>query len=330
MPHDARRARGAGALERDRARRDRAEDARLRARLGRTGRCKEAAIRAEFGVSPARYYQMLSALIDSPVALACTIRCWCADCSAFGTRGLAPAPPAPSESIRRQPGPDRLDDGHFPRGPVRRHSRRPHRVGAHRAPAQEGPRLARVRSGRSLATVVLVAGGLFVLSRFDPRFALDCRCFRRRRDPDADDDDRDPDRPSRSPIRRRSPTRSSWTTYRLGAQRHADPGPGRTAAADQIAGRRLARPGSARTRRSATERDHDLLHRRGVRGRRARHRAAPRRRPSVRSSRRRSPARPITVVLGADYVAARRLRIRPDGAETPNSGIRVTRMFNLC
>lgn len=30
---------------------------------------REAAIRAEFGVSPARYYQMLYALIDSPIAL---------------------------------------------------------------------------------------------------------------------------------------------------------------------------------------------------------------------------------------------------------------------
>lgn len=30
---------------------------------------KDAAIRAEFGVPAARYYQMLSALIDSPVAL---------------------------------------------------------------------------------------------------------------------------------------------------------------------------------------------------------------------------------------------------------------------
>jgi hypothetical protein len=30
---------------------------------------KEAAIRAEFGLSTARYYQILSALIDSPVAL---------------------------------------------------------------------------------------------------------------------------------------------------------------------------------------------------------------------------------------------------------------------
>ena len=35
------------------------------ARLG----AKDAAIRAEFGVPAARYYQMLSALIDSPVAL---------------------------------------------------------------------------------------------------------------------------------------------------------------------------------------------------------------------------------------------------------------------
>jgi hypothetical protein len=34
----------------------------------RTG-SKEAAIRSEFGLSSARYYQMLSALIDSPVAL---------------------------------------------------------------------------------------------------------------------------------------------------------------------------------------------------------------------------------------------------------------------
>lgn len=33
------------------------------------GGAKEAAIRAEFSVSPARYYQMLYALIDSPAAL---------------------------------------------------------------------------------------------------------------------------------------------------------------------------------------------------------------------------------------------------------------------
>jgi hypothetical protein len=31
---------------------------------------KEQTIRAEFGLSPARYYQLLGALIDSPVALA--------------------------------------------------------------------------------------------------------------------------------------------------------------------------------------------------------------------------------------------------------------------
>lgn len=30
---------------------------------------RDAAIRAEFGVSPARYYQMLDALIDSPIAV---------------------------------------------------------------------------------------------------------------------------------------------------------------------------------------------------------------------------------------------------------------------
>ena len=35
------------------------------ARIG----AKDAAIRAEFGLSPARYYQVLYALIDSPVAL---------------------------------------------------------------------------------------------------------------------------------------------------------------------------------------------------------------------------------------------------------------------
>lgn len=35
---------------------------------GRLG-AKEAAIRAEFGLSAARYYQVLDALIDSPVAL---------------------------------------------------------------------------------------------------------------------------------------------------------------------------------------------------------------------------------------------------------------------
>jgi len=35
---------------------------------GRLG-AKEAAIRAEFGLSAARYYQVLDALIDSPIAL---------------------------------------------------------------------------------------------------------------------------------------------------------------------------------------------------------------------------------------------------------------------
>jgi hypothetical protein len=35
---------------------------------GRLG-AKEAAIRAEFGLSAARYYQLLDALIDSPIAL---------------------------------------------------------------------------------------------------------------------------------------------------------------------------------------------------------------------------------------------------------------------
>ncbi|HTN57963.1 MAG TPA: DUF3263 domain-containing protein [Protaetiibacter sp.] len=35
---------------------------------GRTG-AKASAIRAEFGVAPARYYQLLSAILDSPTAL---------------------------------------------------------------------------------------------------------------------------------------------------------------------------------------------------------------------------------------------------------------------
>lgn len=35
---------------------------------GRTG-AKASAIRAEFGVAPARYYQLLSAILDSPAAL---------------------------------------------------------------------------------------------------------------------------------------------------------------------------------------------------------------------------------------------------------------------
>lgn len=39
-----------------------------RAWAGRLGN-REAAIRAEFGVSTARYYQMLYALIDSPIAV---------------------------------------------------------------------------------------------------------------------------------------------------------------------------------------------------------------------------------------------------------------------
>lgn len=39
-----------------------------RAWAGRAGN-REAAIRAEFGVSSARYYQMLYALIDSPIAV---------------------------------------------------------------------------------------------------------------------------------------------------------------------------------------------------------------------------------------------------------------------
>jgi hypothetical protein len=40
-------------------------EARWSGRLG----AKEAAIRAEFGLSAARYYQLLDALIDSPIAL---------------------------------------------------------------------------------------------------------------------------------------------------------------------------------------------------------------------------------------------------------------------
>lgn len=51
-----------------------------------------------------------------------------------------------------------------------------HRVGAHRAPAKKGRGwLAFVWA--VLATVVLVAGGLFALSRLDPRFAIDIPIF---------------------------------------------------------------------------------------------------------------------------------------------------------
>ena len=39
-----------------------------RAWAGRIGN-REAAIRSEFGVSPARYYQMLYALLESPIAV---------------------------------------------------------------------------------------------------------------------------------------------------------------------------------------------------------------------------------------------------------------------
>jgi hypothetical protein len=43
---------------------------RFEQRTWRYPAAKEAAIRAEFGLSPARYYQLLNALIESPAALA--------------------------------------------------------------------------------------------------------------------------------------------------------------------------------------------------------------------------------------------------------------------
>ena len=51
-----------------------------------------------------------------------------------------------------------------------------HRVGAHRAPAKKG-RGWFAFLWAILATVILVAGGLFALSRLDPRFALDIPLF---------------------------------------------------------------------------------------------------------------------------------------------------------
>ena len=51
-----------------------------------------------------------------------------------------------------------------------------HRVGAHRAPAKKG-RGWFAFLWAILATVILVAGGLFALSRFDSRFALDIPLF---------------------------------------------------------------------------------------------------------------------------------------------------------
>jgi hypothetical protein len=51
-----------------------------------------------------------------------------------------------------------------------------HRVGAHRAPAKKG-RGWFAFLWAILATVILVAGGLFALSRLDPRFSLDIPLF---------------------------------------------------------------------------------------------------------------------------------------------------------
>ncbi len=80
---------------------------------------KEQAIRDEFGLSAARYYQLLGALIDRPEALRNTTPCWssaCSDCARPGWQHGDPGHSRPATDTARKPP---LDGREVPERPVR-------------------------------------------------------------------------------------------------------------------------------------------------------------------------------------------------------------------